>query len=69
MDFKIGDGVRLKEGFSPIMTVSDIDTPDQVTCKWYSGKEEKFIFETFHKDMLKPYTKSAAGKTRGHETI
>lgn len=56
MDFKIGDAVKLKEGFSPTMMVSDIEG-DLVTCEWYSDKEGKFIFKSLHKDILKHYTK------------
>ena len=60
MKFKVGDAVKLKEGYSPTMIVSDIELenmPDWVTCKWYLGKEGKFTFENFHKDMLKYYKK------------
>jgi len=58
LDFKIGDAVKLKEGAGPVMVVSSVEVkglPDYVECKWYSTKEETFKFETFHKDMLKPY--------------
>jgi len=60
LDFKVGDAVKLKEGFSPVMIVSAVEIehlPDHVECKWYSNKEEAFKFETFHKDMLKLYEK------------
>ena len=56
MDFKIGDSVKLKEGFSPIMMVDSIEK-EIVGCKWYSGKEDKFKYEDFHKDTLKLYIK------------
>ncbi len=59
MDFKIGDAVKLKEGLSPTMIVSDIRDQEKgyVECKWYLASEGKFTFESFHKDMLKHYTK------------
>ena len=60
MEFKIGDTVKLKEGYCPVMVVSSTDIefmPDHVECKWYSEKEGKFEFDTFHKDMLKHYKK------------
>lgn len=56
MEFKIGDSVKLKEGICPVMVVSDVKLefrPDSVECKWYSEKEGKFKYDTFHKDMLK----------------
>ncbi len=60
MDFKIGDAVKLKEGVSPVMTVSftdDQEATGYVECKWYLSSEGKFTFDKFHKDMLKHYTK------------
>ena len=60
MEFKVGDSVQLKEGRCPIMVVSSTDIEfmaNHVECKWYSPKEGKFIFDTFHKDMLKYYKK------------
>lgn len=66
LDFEVGDAVKLKEGRSPVMMVSAVvveHLPDHVECKWYSNKEETFKFETFHKDMLKPYEKKE-GKGR-----
>lgn len=56
MDYKIGDAVKLKEGFCPVMVVDSISA-DMVGCKWYLDKEGQFKYEDFHKDMLKHYKK------------
>jgi len=58
LDFKVGDAVKLKEGFCPVMVVSSVDidgSPDHVECRWYSDEEKTFKTDIFHKDMLKIY--------------
>jgi len=60
LDFKIGDAVKLKEGFSPKMVVSCVGTqffPENIVCKWYDEGIKGYKSETFHKDMLKHYEK------------
>ena len=73
MDFKIGDKVRLKgRDYSPGMIVNEVTVlkkPGHVECRWYEGKEGRFVVDTFHKDTLELNTGRPGVSTKGHRNI
>ena len=67
MAFKVGDGIQLKHGDSPIMTVTglgkDREGKTTVTCNWFDTANHEQT-ATYPEEALKSYT-GEKGSTEG----
>ena len=53
-DFKVKDSVQLLHGYTPTMTVSEVDLVAQKTkCVWYDTKKREIKQEWLPFDVLK----------------